>query len=361
MYCGPAGLDPESGDLSGVGPPVPIPNTVVQRSRADDTGDLVSGTIGRCRSLRRGVEQWQLVGLITRRSPVRIRPPLPGSEAICLGAFSCCLAPFEQATPHSHFSSPFWRLALARRLPHILHLSGAPGSRFQMRTGEKMSGSHERESPLSPAPHLVGEPESAAGGSLPLGMPPRRSGRTPPTERLGGLARFCPHGFRRLIVARGPGSLVSLLAFEPGQCERIHQHHDSGEHFHGIYGAGRVLIDDTWWPIEPGATHFRPAGVWHGVEATTRLLLLSIQAPVPAAAQTVWRDLPPVDPLRPTDREALARHRCCGCPRCGGHIRYLRLGGACSRCGSARGSARCENCGWQARRQCLSLTAWRAS
>ena len=26
---------------------------------------------------RRGVEQWQLVGLITRRSMVRIHPPLP--------------------------------------------------------------------------------------------------------------------------------------------------------------------------------------------------------------------------------------------------------------------------------------------
>ena len=26
---------------------------------------------------RRGVEQWQLVGLITRRSLVRIQPPLP--------------------------------------------------------------------------------------------------------------------------------------------------------------------------------------------------------------------------------------------------------------------------------------------
>jgi hypothetical protein len=26
----------------------------------------------------RGVEQWQLVGLITRRSVVRIHPPLPG-------------------------------------------------------------------------------------------------------------------------------------------------------------------------------------------------------------------------------------------------------------------------------------------
>ncbi len=30
---------------------------------------------------RRGVEQWQLVGLITRRSQVQILPPLPKIEA----------------------------------------------------------------------------------------------------------------------------------------------------------------------------------------------------------------------------------------------------------------------------------------
>jgi hypothetical protein len=65
------------GAVCGVVPPVPFPNTVVKRLSADDTGGVASGTIGRCRPLRRGVEQWQLVGLITRRSPVRIRPPLP--------------------------------------------------------------------------------------------------------------------------------------------------------------------------------------------------------------------------------------------------------------------------------------------
>jgi hypothetical protein len=46
------------GAVRGVVPPVPIPNTVVKRSSADDTGGLATGTIGRCRPLRRGVEQW---------------------------------------------------------------------------------------------------------------------------------------------------------------------------------------------------------------------------------------------------------------------------------------------------------------
>ena len=35
------------GDLTGGGPPVPIPNTVVKPTRADDTWALGSGKIGR--------------------------------------------------------------------------------------------------------------------------------------------------------------------------------------------------------------------------------------------------------------------------------------------------------------------------
>ena len=36
--------------------------------------------LGKTNSNHRGVEQWQLVGLITRRSQVRVLPPLPGSD-----------------------------------------------------------------------------------------------------------------------------------------------------------------------------------------------------------------------------------------------------------------------------------------
>src|SRR5687767_14350514 len=60
----------EGGDGRGVAPPVPIPNTVVKRPSADDTGacrwdnrSLPSSST----QPHRGVEQWQLVGLITRR------------------------------------------------------------------------------------------------------------------------------------------------------------------------------------------------------------------------------------------------------------------------------------------------------
>jgi hypothetical protein len=63
-------------------PPGPIPNPVVTRCSAGEyyRGDPVGGEAAAGTSQRRwcrGVEQWQLVGLITQRSEVRILPPLP--------------------------------------------------------------------------------------------------------------------------------------------------------------------------------------------------------------------------------------------------------------------------------------------
>ena len=71
-------------------PPGPIPNPVVTQYSAGEycSGDAVGGeaAAGTSQVLEsryshtppcRGVEQWQLVGLITQRSEVRILPPLP--------------------------------------------------------------------------------------------------------------------------------------------------------------------------------------------------------------------------------------------------------------------------------------------
>ena len=115
-----------------VAPPVPIPNTVVQRPSADDTGGGLAGTIGRRRlRLRRGVEQWQLVGLITRRSPVRIRPPLP-TEARgihgYLGLLAVLALPHVPPSPHrgvvttsgAAHHSLYWRKTFGVRCPVIL-------------------------------------------------------------------------------------------------------------------------------------------------------------------------------------------------------------------------------------------------
>ena len=76
---------------SAVDPPGPIPNPVVTHGSAGEYcggdsvgGEAVAGTpqgsqhpITSTHRIRRGVEQWQLVGLITQRSQVRILPPLP--------------------------------------------------------------------------------------------------------------------------------------------------------------------------------------------------------------------------------------------------------------------------------------------
>src|SRR5262245_59549720 len=61
---------------SAADPPRTISNRVVKRRSAEGTGGMPAGRVGPC-AHQRGVEQWQLVGLITRRSVVRIHPPLP--------------------------------------------------------------------------------------------------------------------------------------------------------------------------------------------------------------------------------------------------------------------------------------------
>ena len=47
------------------------------------------------RHIHRGVEQWQLVGLITRRSVVRIHPPLPTENLQHNSPTDCCAGGFE--------------------------------------------------------------------------------------------------------------------------------------------------------------------------------------------------------------------------------------------------------------------------
>ena len=82
-------------------PPGPIPNPVVTQCSAGEYcgGDPVGGeaAAGAARLCPpspscpcRGVEQRQLVGLITQRSRVRIPPPLPHSPALPSRGF-CCL------------------------------------------------------------------------------------------------------------------------------------------------------------------------------------------------------------------------------------------------------------------------------
>ena len=240
-------------------------------------------------------------------------------------------------------------------------LSGAPtalprASKRSTTTTTTLSGIDARTMFTVPAAATDHLPAPLATVRWPEGSPDAAAMSAAAAAILVGpsaLLRFCPRGFRRRVVVRGPDSLVSLLAFEPGQREHVHQHRDSGEYFHGVLGSGHVLIDDTWWPLEPGVTHFRPAGAWHGVAATSRLLLVSIQAPIPARGETSWLEPPDRLTLGPEERECLGRYRCCGCPCCGGHLRRQRPTAACANCGSLRAAARCENCGLAVRAFCV--------
>ena len=56
---------------------VPLANYLALRAAVLDSGS--HGRVGSCC----GVEQWQLVGLITQRSAVRIRPPRPHRHRTC--------------------------------------------------------------------------------------------------------------------------------------------------------------------------------------------------------------------------------------------------------------------------------------
>jgi hypothetical protein len=80
---------------SAADPPGPIPNPIVTRRSAGEYwggdppgGEAAAGPPGAGRPgvafPRRGVEQWQLVGLITQRSGVRIPPP-PPPKAVSIG------------------------------------------------------------------------------------------------------------------------------------------------------------------------------------------------------------------------------------------------------------------------------------
>ena len=125
----------------------------------------LAGTIGRCRPLRRGVEQWQLVGLITRRSPVRIRPPLPRVPRYhrCRGAFSCPFSapyPGPSAAPLS-ILTPIW-------------------------PGRPPRGSHQVRGPWRPASDYAGWPRRRPRGftaKAPLPAMTAPAGRPGPPTR----------------------------------------------------------------------------------------------------------------------------------------------------------------------------------
>src|ERR1035441_8126864 len=79
-----------------------------------------------------GVEQWQLVGLITRRSPVRVRPPQPLKLAVVRG----CRSPVRT------IRAPIG--GIAQLVEHPAHNPTIPGSNPGAATNAGQQAADER-------------------------------------------------------------------------------------------------------------------------------------------------------------------------------------------------------------------------
>ena len=88
----------------------------------------------------------------------------------------------------------------------------------------------------------------------------------------------------RVIIKVSPKSGSSRLAMgtptlRPGAGIGVHRHLGADEVLVVQRGTGLVLVDGRKLAVEPGATAFVPAGVWHGVENAAELEILWIVSP----------------------------------------------------------------------------------
>lgn len=76
--------------------------------------------------------------------------------------------------------------------------------------------------------------------------------------------------------------LIGLNALEAGQSHALHAHAGTDKLYHVVDGEGLFLLEGRELPMRAGDLLVAPAGVPHGVRATTgRLLLLVVLAPGP--------------------------------------------------------------------------------
>ena len=74
-----------------------------------------------------------------------------------------------------------------------------------------------------------------------------------------------------------------LYAFEPGQVQKPHTHHNSDKVYYVLEGVGSFKIGDEEKDLGENHVALAPAGVEHGVSnrTTERLVLLVMMAPNP--------------------------------------------------------------------------------
>jgi mannose-6-phosphate isomerase-like protein (cupin superfamily) len=98
-------------------------------------------------------------------------------------------------------------------------------------------------------------------------------------------ARFRSDKMGKSTIFESPRVLVGLNAFEPGQAHALHAHTGMDKVYSVVEGEGVFLLEERELPMRAGDLLVAPEGVPHGVRntGTTRLLVLAILAPAPAA------------------------------------------------------------------------------
>jgi mannose-6-phosphate isomerase-like protein (cupin superfamily) len=98
-------------------------------------------------------------------------------------------------------------------------------------------------------------------------------------------AGFNPAKMGKSTLFESARMLVGLNAFEPGQQHALHAHHGMDKMYSVVSGSGVFLLADRELPMRAGDLLIAPDGVPHGVRntGTTRLLVLAVLAPAPAA------------------------------------------------------------------------------
>jgi len=98
-------------------------------------------------------------------------------------------------------------------------------------------------------------------------------------------AAFRPDKMGKATLWQGPGMLVGLNAFEPGQEHARHAHEGMDKLYLVLEGSGRFRVGEEDRAVAQGGLVVAPGGVPHGVvnDGAGRLVVLAVLAPPPGA------------------------------------------------------------------------------
>jgi mannose-6-phosphate isomerase-like protein (cupin superfamily) len=93
----------------------------------------------------------------------------------------------------------------------------------------------------------------------------------------------CPCGVSTRILTAADGAPCSLHVTTIREA-LLHYHQRTTEVYYILEGTGKIELDGTWYPVEPGSTVWIPPGVRHRVlsEAGLRTIVFALPAFDPA-------------------------------------------------------------------------------